>query len=54
MDGDKGGVNRPMAPWVPQSMRNSGTELDEGCDLSQAEAGEGFDKAIAKIEKVKP
>jgi len=34
-------VNKPLAPWVPRSMRNSGTDLDETCpEIEQAEAGD--------------
>jgi hypothetical protein len=46
--------DKPLQPWVPRSMRDSGVNLDDGCNLSQAEAGEGFDKAVARLEKVKP
>jgi hypothetical protein len=24
--------NKPLAPWIPKSMRNSGQDLDEMCD----------------------
>jgi hypothetical protein len=54
MDGDKGGVNRPMAPWIPQSQRDSGVNLDEVCgQVEQAEAGKALDQAFTKIEKEK-
>jgi hypothetical protein len=57
MDGDKGGVNRPMAPWIPQSQRDSGVNLDEVCgQVEQAEAGStetfGSD-ALRQIQKEK-
>jgi hypothetical protein len=53
-DQRKTSVNKPLADWVPKSQRNSGGDLDDGCNLSQASAGEGLDQALSKIEKVKP
>jgi hypothetical protein len=32
--------DKPLQPWVPKSMRDSGANLDDGCgDIEQAEAG---------------
>jgi hypothetical protein len=39
-DTRKVAVNKPMADWIPQSQRDSGTNLDDGCgDIDQASAG---------------
>jgi hypothetical protein len=50
-------VNRPVADWVPRSMRNSGTNLDETCpEIEQASAGstESFDSAaLRELKKEK-
>lgn len=44
--------DKPLAEWVPKSMRDGGINLDEGCpEIKQAEAGLGLDRAIAEINK---
>jgi hypothetical protein len=43
----------PSKPWNqlrPRSLRSSGSELDEGCELTNAEAGAGFDAAVKRID----
>ena len=51
--------NKPLAPWVPKSMRDSGVNLDPICgEVGNASASEvaGLDAAFAPITapKVKP
>jgi hypothetical protein len=54
-DQRKVSVNKPLAPWVPTSQRDSGVNLDDGCgDIEQASAGSietfGSD-ALRQIQK---
>jgi hypothetical protein len=43
--------NKPLADWIPKSMRDSGVNLDEGCgDIGQAESGLGLDHAVKLID----
>ncbi|MGD0957456.1 MAG: hypothetical protein ABR953_11605 [Candidatus Acidiferrales bacterium] len=47
----------PRLEWNqvrPRSLRSSGKELDEGCEITQAEGGLGLDRAIRKIDRRKP
>jgi hypothetical protein len=44
--------NKPLAPWVPKSQRDSGTNLDEGCGdirTASATAAMGMDKIFNPI-----
>jgi hypothetical protein len=44
--------DKPVAEWVPRSMRDSGLNLDKGCpEIEQAAGGLGLDRAIAEINK---
>jgi hypothetical protein len=41
--------NKPLAPWIPKSMRNSGADLDpccEGAGNASASEAAGLDKAF--------
>jgi hypothetical protein len=42
--------DKPYNQTRPLSARTSGSELDEGCEISQAEAGKGFDHALKLID----
>ena len=37
----------------PRSLRSSGTELDAGCEVTQASGGLGLDRAIRELAKEK-
>jgi hypothetical protein len=42
--------NQIFSGIIPKSMSDGGTNLDEGCELKQAEAGQGLDHAAKLIE----
>ncbi|HEY4777341.1 MAG TPA: hypothetical protein VIH56_06745 [Candidatus Acidoferrales bacterium] len=44
--------NKPLAPWIPKSMRDSGANLDECCEgAGTASASEvaGLDEAFTPL-----
>ena len=45
-------LSKPWNQTVPKSMRDGGANLDEGCDLQQASAGE--DGAAEETENNEP
>jgi hypothetical protein len=51
--------NKSLQPWIPKSMRDSGAELETGCEITTADAvnaAAGMDKAFAPLtaDKGKP
>jgi hypothetical protein len=45
--------DKPYNQTIPGSMRDGGSNLDEGCSIGQAEAGVSLDHAAKLIEGTK-
>jgi hypothetical protein len=43
--------NKPYNMPMPKSQLNSGNDLDEGCELRQAEAGTGLDSVTKQLAR---